>query len=304
MKLHPALPDETPADLGLSIPIEHRWVDAGGVCLHVALAGPEDGAPLILLHGFPEAWFGWALQIEPLAEAGFRVAIPDQRGYNLSEKPGRVRRFRLDQLATDVIELAAALGWARYGVVGHDWGAAVTWQLVDTRPPGLVAAAVLNVPELRVMQRFVFTSRQLFRSWYIFFFQFPWLPEFLLRRRDWAALTRKLTKSARSGTFSETALAWHRRAWSRPGAMTAMIGWYRAAARRPPPRRAHPRVGVPMLILWGERDVFLGKEMVEPSAALVDDVKVIRFPEATHWVQHEEAPAVNAALIEFFREKF
>lgn len=303
MKRYPALDSETPSDLDLSTPIEHRWIDVGDVCLHVALAGPEDGKPLILLHGFPEAWFGWASQIDALAAAGFRLAVPDQRGYNLSEKPVGVSSFGIDRLADDIVGLAAALGWETYSVVGHDWGAAVTWKLAHSAPPGLVAAAVLNVPDPHVMLRFMLTSRQFFRSWYIFFFQLPWLPEWLLGRSSWAILCRILVKSSAPGTFSEVALARYRRAWSRPGAITAMLSWYRAAVRSPPPISTAHRVTVPMLILWGELDSALGKDMVDPSAALVDDVQVIRFPLASHWVQHEEATAVNDALIAFFNER-
>jgi len=300
MKSQDAVTDATPIDLGLNTPIEHRWIDVGEVTLHVALAGPETGRPLILLHGFPEAWFGWRHQIDALVGAGFRLAIPDQRGYNLSEKPAGVKAYALPRLAADVAGLATALGWTQYRVIGHDWGAAVVWQLVETPPPGLLAAAVINVPELRVMLRHVYRTRQFFRSLYILFFQLPWLPEWALCRKNGEILAQRLVDSSKPGTFGPEELEGYRRAWARPGAMQAQLGWYRSGARRPPPKRRQGPVEVPMLILWGEQDQFLGKEMVSPSAACVRHVEVVRFPDATHWVAHEEPAAVNAALVDFF----
>ncbi len=303
MTSFPSLSDETPVALGLATPVAHQWVNVGDVVLHVALAGPEDGLPVILLHGFPEAWFGWRHQIDALVDAGFRLAIPDQRGYNLSEKPKRVRDYALPALARDVEGLAAALGWDRYAVVGHDWGSAVVWQLVQHPPAGLVAASVINVPELVVMRRHVFTTRQLFRSLYILFFQLPWLPEWTLLKNQGRILANRMVSSSRPGTFSDAELAHYRRSWAHPGAIRSPLAWYRSAGRRPPPRPETRQVSLPMLILWGEQDQFLGKEMVGPSAACVDDVEVIRFPSATHWVQHEEPAAVNAALIRFLTDK-
>lgn len=296
----PPLSDATPVDLEIETPVTHRWLDVGEVTLHVALAGPEDGRPLILLHGFPEAWFGWRHQIDALATAGFRVAMPDQRGYNLSGKPPKVSDYALPKLAQDVAGIARALGWKRYGVVGHDWGAAVVWQLMDAPPTGLVAACAINVPHLRVMRRFLLTSRQIIRSLYILFFQLPWIPEWALGRNASETLVQKLLTSSIPGTFSDAELADYRRAWGREGALRSGLAWYRAAFRRPKVPPKGQRITVPMLILWGEQDQFLGKEMVAPSADCVEDVEVIRFPDATHWVAHEAPEAVNAALVKFF----
>lgn len=283
---------------GVRSPIEHRWVDVGDVTLHVALAGPEEGPPLVLLHGFPEAWFGWEHQIDALVDAGIRVIMPDQRGYNLSERPGRVADYAVDRLAADIVGLVRALGHADWHLAGHDWGAAVAWELAFDAPAGLSSVSILNVPEPSVLLKAALSSRQGLRSWYMVAFQVPVLPEAFLLRDGAAPMARGLEGSARPGVFGDEALARYRTAWCRPGALTAMIAWYRAALRRPRPRPASARVRLPMQILWGEQDAFLGAELVDPSAARCDNVQVIRFPDATHWVQHEEASAVSVHLVE------
>lgn len=301
MQHHPALRAETPVDLRLDVPVEHRWIDVGGVTLHVALAGPERGRPVILLHGFPEAWFGWAHQIGPLAHAGYRVIVPDQRGYNLSEKPAGLDAYRIDRLSGDIAGLARALGLGRWAVAGHDWGAAVAWQLAWERPAGLIGVGILNVPEPHVFQTLVRRPRQALRSWYMGAFQVPVLPERWLALGDGEALARGLVSSSRPGTFPPDVLAWYRRAWRRPGALSGMLAWYRAALQRPVAPPSADRIELPVTILWGEQDRFLGTELVEPSAARCRQARVVRFPLATHWVQHEEPEGVHAALLEHLR---
>lgn len=133
----------------------------------------------------------------------------------------------------------------------------------------------------------------------MFFFQLPWLPELLLRRRDFAFLVKGLVAIARKGTFSDADLVRYREAWSRPGALTAMLNWYRAALRHPPERAASVRVTVPTRILWGQKDPALGEEMVDPSLALCDHGSVERFPELSHWLQHEEPELIAERLVAF-----
>jgi pimeloyl-ACP methyl ester carboxylesterase len=280
--------------------LRHRTIATNGIRLHAVEAGPADGRLLILLHGFPELWLGWRRQIEPLAAAGFRVLVPDQRGYNLSDKPRGVGSYRLDRLARDVVGLIDDAGRERACLVGHDWGGAVAWWVGVNFPQRLERLALLNIPHPYVMRRHLLHDRaQIRRSWYIFFFQLPWLPEAWWRRRNWAAGVRALTATSRRGTFSAADLEIYRQAWSQPGAITAMIHWYRAALRQPPPRPASPRVKVPVLLLWGTGDRFLGKEMAQPSIDLCDDGRLV-FLDATHWVQHEEPAEVHRRLVEFF----
>ena len=277
-----------------------RLIEANGVRLHLVEAGPLSGTPVVLLHGFPEFHFGWRHQIDALATAGYRVLAPDQRGYHLSDKPRGTAAYSLDVLVADVVALLDGAGHERAFVVGHDWGGAVAWWLAVTRPERAAGLVAINVPHPTVMRRFLRHDRaQRRRSRYIFSFQLPWLPEYRLGRSDFAELERALTATSRPGTFSPDDLERYRSAWRQPGALTAMLNWYRAALRRPPRRLASVRVTVPTLIVWGERDRFLRKAMVEPSAALCDRVEVEMVAGATHWVQHEEPARVNRLLLDF-----
>jgi len=276
-----------------------RFVQANGLRLHVVEAGPPLGPPVVLLHGFPELWYGWRRQIGPLAAAGHRVIVPDQRGYNTSDKPGGVAAYRIETLVADVVGLLDAFGLDRAAVVGHDWGALVSWWLALVRPERVSRLAVLNVPHPAVMSRNLRKNpRQMLRSWYIFFFKVPGLPERLLALHDFAIMARVL-RGGRRGTFTDADLAVYREAWAHPGALTAMVNWYRALLRSVGTRLPRIRVGVPALVLWGARDLFLGREMAEQSVALCDDGRLEIFETATHWLQHDEAEAVNDRLVRF-----
>ncbi len=278
-------------------------IAVNGVRLHVAKAGPPDGPLVLLLHGFPECWSGWKAQIPALAEAGFRVWVPDQRGYNLSEKPRSVGDYRLDRLAADVAGLIEAAGVEQAYLAGHDWGGAVAWQTAAAYPHHVRRLVVLNCPHPDVMRRHLFSNpRQLLRSWYIVCFQLPWLPERIAGLGNWRMLVRGLKRSSRPGTFDETDFEQYRRAWSQPGAMRSMIHWYRAMMRSPMPASNASRIRTPTLLIWGAKDRFLGKEMVEPSLDLCDDGRLVLIDEATHWVQHEESRRVNELLLGFFSE--
>jgi len=276
-----------------------RFVATNGVRLHVVEAGPADGPLVVLLHGFPELWYGWRRQIGPLAEAGYRVLVPDQRGYNLSEKPRGVSAYRLDALAGDVLGLIDDAGRDRAAVVGHDWGAVVAWWLALTHAERLERLAILNVPHPAVMRRHLRSSlRQLRRSWYIFFFQLPWLPELFLRRRGFRNAVRAL-RASRPGTFGDVELAVYREAWGQPRALRSMVHWYRGALQTRSHRPPSLRVAVETLMLWGCRDVALGREMAQPSIELCDRGRLILFEQASHWIQHEQAESVNRLLLRF-----
>ena len=279
-----------------------RFVPANGIRLHVVEAGLPSGPPVVLLHGFPELWYGWRGQIGPLADAGFRVIVPDQRGYGLSEKPAGVAAYDVKTLAADVVGLLDACGLAEASIVGHDWGAVVAWWLALAHPERVSRLGVLNVPHPAVMRGHLLSNpRQVARSWYVFFFQLPRLPERFLARNDFANLARAV-RSGRRGTCTDADLAVYREAWARPGALTGMVNWYRAALRSASRRLPRLRVGVETLVLWGARDRFLGREMAEPSVALCDDGRLEFFETATHWLQHDEAAAVNDRLRRFLAD--
>ena len=280
-----------------------RFVDTHGLRLHVAEAGPEDGPLVILLHGFPEFWYGWRHQIPALAAAGFRVWAPDQRGYNLSDKPSPVRAYRLAELVDDVLGLIDAQGRERAALVGHDWGATVAWVAAARAPARVSRLAILNVPHPAVMLRHLRRSlRQLVRSGYIAFFQIPRLPEAMLQARRWGGLSQLLLRSSRPDTFSDVDLRRYRESWSQPGALTAMLHWYRAGFRYGSDLSTLGRVRSRCLMLWGVQDVALGQEMAQPSIEMCDDGRLVFIEEATHWVQHDARARVNAELLAFLRE--
>lgn len=282
---------------------------ASGIGLHIAEAGAESrvesGRPdvplVILLHGFPEFWFAWRRQIEPLAAAGFRVVAPDQRGYNLSDKPEGVGAYVLDRLADDVIGLADALGYQTFSLVGHDWGGVVGWWLAMRAPERLERLAILNAPHPATLSGYLARHpRQLARSWYVLFFQLPRLPERLIGARGFRLATRALTGTSRPGTFRSGDLARYREAWARPGALTAMIGWYRALRRRRPAGPA--RIRVPTLVLWGQGDAFLEPGLADAALRHCDRGRLVRFDDAGHWIQHEHPARVNELLAGFLGE--
>jgi epoxide hydrolase 4 len=270
--------------------------------LNAVTAGPENGRVVILLHGFPEFWYGWNKQIQPLADAGLRVIVPDQRGYNLSSKPADVRNYVMSELTADVVAIADGIGAKKVLLAGHDWGAAVAWNTAMQHPDRVEKLAIVNVPHPAVMVWALRTRpRQMLRSWYMLFFQIPRLPELLLSRNNFQLCAQTLRRTSRAGAFSPDDLDLYREAWSQPGAITGMINWYRALFQdMPAPQALRRRVTVPTRILWGSRDRFLMREMASESLAYCDNGELFEFPEATHWLQHEEPVKVNDLLIDFF----
>ncbi len=280
---------------------EELWFERDSIRLHAVAAGPQDGPVVLLLHGFPEFWYSWRKQIGPLAAAGFRVIVPDQRGYNLSSKPPVVEAYQLENLVSDIVGVVDQLGRQRVYLVGHDWGAVVAWGVALFHPRRLHKLGILNVPHPLVMMRAArHNPRQMLRSWYGLFFQLPWLPEQVFSAANFKLGTSSLLLTSRDGTFTLDDLAHYREAWSPPGAITAMLNWYRALFRYPP-TIPDPRVKVPTRILWGRRDAFLLPELAEESVRYCDSAELTYFPQASHWIQQEEPEKVNQALIAFFR---
>jgi pimeloyl-ACP methyl ester carboxylesterase len=279
--------------------VAHRFAVVDGVRLHYVEAG--EGPLVVLLHGFPEFWWSWRNQIPALVDAGYRVIAPDQRGYARSDKPGDWREYRIERLAADVAGLIEAAGEERAAVVGHDWGAAVAWMVATLHPERVERLAILNVPHPETMEKTLRSSpKQLLHSWYMFFFQVPWLPERLLGWGGRRALASAY-RDARPGAFDEGDLDRYVEALSGPEGFRGPINWYRAALRRTPGamRRLFRPIAAPVLVIWGEQDRFLTASMADPDPDLVPDVRVVRLPTASHWVQHDEPDRVNALLTEF-----
>jgi epoxide hydrolase 4 len=289
---------------GIRSPLEFRVFQVNGVALHVVLAGPARGKPLVFLHGFPEFWFGWRHQIDHFVSSGYRVIIPDQRGYNLSEKPAGIASYSIELLAKDVVGVLDAVTDSKAFVVGHDWGAIVTWYLAARFSERVSRTAMLGVPHPRIfIKNLIMNPTQLRKSWYVLLFQLPWLPERILRGRDWAPLVRALQDTSPRGVFSDTDLEQYKQSWTRKGALTAMLNWYRAALLNPSKFAIDPeasRVKVPALLIWGKNDQFAGEAMARESLQYCDDGHLEIFETATHWVQHEQPARVNNLLSQFF----
>ncbi len=282
------------------IPYDHALIKTNGVNLHVVQAGPEDGPLVILLHGFPEFWYGWRKQIDFLAEQGYRVWAPDQRGYNISEKPNGIAAYNLNELSADVIGLIDAAGRETAILVGHDWGAAVAWWTACKYPQRLSKLVILNVPHQNVFRKTVLNDReQTMRSWYMGFFQIPFIPETLMGVMS-EAFARGMQSSSKPGAFTDEDMIEYKKAWAQPGALKSMINWYRSIIQQPP-KSPDPRVKVPTLILWGKKDAYLKWEMAQASVELCDNGKLIYFDNATHWIAHEEPDRVNQLMLEFFK---
>jgi pimeloyl-ACP methyl ester carboxylesterase len=276
---------------------EHSDIQAGEVRLHVVQAGPVDGKPLILLHGFPDFWMGWRHQIGALAEAGFRVIVPDQRGYNTSDRPSAITDYEISRLVGDVVGLADALGHHRFSLVGHDWGGIVAWAAGSLVAERLDRLVILNAPHPDVFGPYVRRSpSQMLRSSYVGFFQIPWLPEMVLGAGNCAALVAALKASARQDALTEDDIARYRQAWQQPGSLTGMLNWYRALRLRRPLEEV---ITTRTLVLWGLKDTALEVGLAEKSLALCTQGRLQTFDGATHWLQREEPDAVNAAILGF-----
>jgi len=278
--------------------LEHHYVHTNGVRLHVVQCGPPDGPLVVLLHGFPEFWYSWRAQLPVLAAAGYRVWVPDQRGYTSSDKPAGIQAYTLPILGADILGLLDAAGRPQAHLIGHDWGGIVTWYLAAQYPERVATATILNVPHPALRLRDLWhMPDQLLRSWYIAFFQLPGWPERLFRRRDWQFGTTMLRRTSRPGLFDAAELARYKAAWAAPGAITAMLNWYRAL--RLPTGIRWPRIKQPVQIIWGRHDAFLNAKLAQFSLKHCQQGQLHYLPTATHWVQLEEAEAVNALLLDF-----
>jgi pimeloyl-ACP methyl ester carboxylesterase len=281
----------------------HRYAVVNGIRLHWVEAGT--GPLAVLLHGFPEFWYSWRHQIPALAQAGFRVVALDLRGYNESEKPARIRSYRIETLADDVLGVVRALGQKRCAVIGHDWGGGIAWYLAMHHPQVVENLIVLNAPHpVRFFQE-LRTLAQLRKSWYLFFFQLPWLPERLFRADHYAGLGHLLrTGPVRREAFTEADIQCYKRAIAQPGAITAALNYYRALCSRNlfQFRRQIRPIDAPTLLIWGEQDRYLGLGLTQGLEPWVSNIQIERIPEASHWVQADALERVNALIIRFLRK--
>src|SRR4051794_841959 len=278
--------------------LREGYADVADVTLHYVEAG--DGPLVVLLHGFPEFWYGWRLQIAPLVAAGFRVVAPDLRGYNLSSKPEDRAAYTADKLAADVRDLIGERGAQSAMLVGHDWGGTAAWTAAMNHPEVVDRLVILNAAHPRKLNEGLRHPSQLARSWYFFYFALPDLPEHHVRAKDWEFFQHFLRDAQPPHTEQETDR--YIEAWSQEGAAAAMIDYYRAAVRPPKGTKTdlHP-IPAPPLVIWGEKDRYPGPKLAEPPPEDVPNPHRGEPPPGpSHLVPHDEAERVTDLLIDFF----
>lgn len=280
----------------------HRSIDTNGIRMHYVTQG--EGPLIVLLHGFPEFWYSWRYQIPFLAEHGYTVVAPDLRGYNDTDKSPR--GYDVPTLIRDIEGLIKGLGQERAIIVGHDWGGLLAWALAARYPEMTERLIVMNAPHPKVFERELRTLKQLRKSSYVFFFQLPWLPEYLFLRNNANEVGRSLRAgAAQKSAFPREITAHYQQAMSKPGAMTAALNYYRQAFRHLTGHMmgGRNRVRVPTLLIWGEQDRWLGIALTQGLERWVDDIQIRRIPDSGHWVQQEKPDLVNQYMLDFLQRQ-
>ena len=289
-----------PADSGITV----RMQPANGIEFELAEMEAKDGSTerlALCVHGFPELNFSWRYQIPMLSERGWRVWAPNLRGYGASSKPKGVAAYHLDHLIADVAALIDASGAKEVMLIAHDWGAIIAWQFAIARARPLTKLIIMNVPHPHIFARELKTWEQRKRSWYALFFQIPWLPEYLFGRRKAGGIGRAIHNMAvDKAAFPPEVLDVYQAAAARPGALTAMINYYRSLVRS---GRNNPsgsgKIDVPTLMIWGEDDKALGIGCSQGTEAYCPDFTINRLPGVSHWVQQEAPEAVNRMIADW-----
>ncbi|MFA5121055.1 alpha/beta fold hydrolase [Zavarzinia sp.] len=281
--------------------METILVSANGLDFEVDQDGTGQKFAL-MLHGFPESKYSWRAQIPVFAARGYTVWAPNLRGYGNTTRPLGRAEYTLDKLCADVaglIDAARARGISGpVTLVAHDWGGAIAWAFALRRLRPLERFVILNMPHPTLFFKALRTFRQFRRSWYMFFFQLPWLPELVLGARGAKAVGDAFRDMAvDKSRFPDAVLAEYRRNALKPGALTAMVNYYRANIRlRPPGAIPVPKLEIPTLMIWGEADTALGKETTFGTQELVPKLTLRYLPNVSHWVQQEAPETVNAMI--------
>ncbi len=288
--------------------INHGYAQLDGVRLHYAECGSGNDDLVLLLHGFPEFWYSWRHQLAALGRS-YHVIAPDMRGYNLSDKPPGVENYSMDLLVNDVVGLINHFGAGKAAIVGHDWGAGVAWAAAQKHPERISKLAVMQVPPASAW-RANLTFRQLLRSWYMFFFQLPRVPEWAISRKNLSGIDRTFRERVvNKDAFTDNDIELYKEALRQSGALTAAINYYRANVGRVMFRthadgipKKDRRIAMPTLFIFGEQDFAIIPETVRGVGRYVSGpYSEVRIPESGHWVQNEAAEKVNTALLEFLK---
>jgi len=276
---------------------KHEYITTNGVKLHYVTQG--EGPLMLMLHGFPEFWYSWRHQIKEFASE-YKVVAIDLRGYNDSDKPEDPSAYVMDEFVKDVKGIIQGLGYDSCVLVGHDWGGAIAWTFAYEHPEMVEKLIVLNLPHPAKFAAGLLTPQQLLRSWYIFFFQLPWLPEFLLQLSDYQPIETAFKQMAvNKNAFTPADLEAYKDAAAKRGALTAMLNYYRNAFSTTLLKRDWSVLLIPTLMIWGEQDTALGKELTYGTEAYVKNLQIKYIPQASHWVQQDQPELVNQYIHSF-----
>lgn len=282
----------------MALPIRTSFVKANGLTFEVDQCGSGEKFAL-LLHGFPESKFSWRYQMPLLAELGYTVWAPNMRGYGKSSKPSNVADYHIDNLVADAAALIDAAGAKQTLLMAHDWGAVIAWNFAIRKARPLERLVIMNVPHPACMARELRTWAQRKKSWYIFFFQLPWLPERMLGARGAQAIGRAFSDMAvDKSRFPAAVTDEYRRNALEPGALKAMVNYYRAGVRAGE-KAMNPAPGLidtPTLMIWGEEDTALSKATTFGTEQYVNNLTLRYLPGVSHWVQQEAPEKVNAMI--------
>lgn len=280
---------------------EHNFINTNGIRLHYVARGT--GKLILMLHGFPEFWYSWRHQIDEFSPDYHTVAL-DLRGYNDSDKPDRVADYRMSELIADIKGVISGLGYKDCILLAHDWGGAIAWNFAYAYPEMVEKLIVLNIPHPAKFTEGLQTPQQLLKSWYVFAFQIPWLPEFVFQLNNYQAIAEAFLGMAIDKTaFSQEDLNAYKEAAAKPGALTAMINYYRCIfpSLFQGDRRSWGVLDVPTLTIWGEKDTAFSKELTYGTEAYVRDWQIKYIPNCSHWVQQEQPAVVNMYIKEFLQ---
>ena len=283
--------------------VNHGFIKTNGVNLHYVSQG--QGKLMLMLHGFPEFWYSWRYQIAAFA-AKYHVVAIDMRGYNNSDKPADLSAYKMPELIADVRGVIQELGYQDCILVAHDWGGGIAWNFAYEHPAMVEKLIIMNLPHPAKFLAGLKTWQQLQKSWYIFFFQLPWLPEFIFQANNYQAIASAFIDMAiDKSAFSAEDLLAYQSAAAKPGALTAMINYYRANFSIPPSADLNRNYGIldiPTLMIWGEEDTALGKELTYGTDAYVRDLTIKYIAQCSHWVQQEQPDLVNQYMEDFLAQ--
>ncbi len=278
-------------------PWQHEYIDTNGIRLHYVTQG--EGPLMLMLHGFPEFWYSWRHQIPEFAKY-YKVIALDLRGYNDSDKPKDQSAYVMNEFVRDVEGVIQGLGYDTCILVGHDWGGAIAWNFAYAHPEMVERLIILNLPHPAKFTQALSTPQQMLRSWYILFFQIPFLPEVLLQSSDYLVIETALKSMAvDKSAFTRSDIEAYKNAAAKRGALTAMLNYYRNFSQQKMFNEDWRVLEVPTLMIWGENDTALGKELTYGTELYVRDFQIKYIPNCSHWVQQEQPALVNQYMGEF-----